>query len=114
MDTLWANSHADSASHIPAGNVLVSLTAFTVIYILLLIAYLYFGSRIIRRGPKFDLPVLGVEPTKPAVNTTPGVRSRRAPRRTTVGRIGDAQLFSAASLVWYSSLFCSLCNVGWF
>jgi len=68
---------ADSASHIPAGNVLVSLTAFTVIYILLLIAYLYFGSRIIRRGPKFDLPVLGVEPTKPAVNTTPGVRSRR-------------------------------------
>jgi len=62
---------ADSASHIPAGNVLVSLTAFTVIYILLLIAYLYFGSRIIRRGPKFDLPVLGVEPTKPAVNTTP-------------------------------------------
>jgi len=32
---------ADSASHIPAGNVLVSLTAFTVIYILLLIAYLY-------------------------------------------------------------------------
>jgi cytochrome d ubiquinol oxidase subunit I len=63
---------ADSASHIPAGNVLVSLTAFTVIYILLLIAYLYFGSRIIRRGPKFDLPVPGVEPTKPAINTTPG------------------------------------------
>jgi len=60
---------ADSAS-IPAGN-LVSLTAFTVIYILLLIAYLFFSSRIIRRGPKFDLPVLGVEPTKPAVNTTP-------------------------------------------
>jgi cytochrome d ubiquinol oxidase subunit I len=62
---------ADSASHIPAGNVLVSLTAFTVTYSLLLVAYLYFGSRIIRRGPNFNLPIPEMEVNQPAINTTP-------------------------------------------
>lgn len=62
---------ADSASHIPAGNVLVSLTAFTVTYILLVIAYLYFGSRIIRRGPRLDLPIPGVEVNQAAIKTAP-------------------------------------------
>lgn len=62
----------DSASHIPASNVLASLTGFTVTYILLLIAYIYFGRRIIARGPNFDLPVPGLEVTKPAIETTPG------------------------------------------
>lgn len=62
----------DSASHVPASNVLASLTGFTVTYILLLIAYVYFGSRIIRRGPNFDLPVPGDEVTRPAIDTTPG------------------------------------------
>lgn len=62
----------DSASSIPAGNVMVSLTGFTVAYLLLLIAYVYFGSRIIRRGPRFDLPVPGLESTRPAIDTTPG------------------------------------------
>ncbi|ARV58762.1 cytochrome ubiquinol oxidase subunit I [Nostocales cyanobacterium HT-58-2] len=62
----------DSASDVPASHVLTSLTAFTVTYILLLIAYLYFGSRIIRRGPNFDLPVPRAEITRPAIETTPG------------------------------------------
>ncbi|QSJ14522.1 cytochrome ubiquinol oxidase subunit I [Nostoc sp. UHCC 0702] len=62
----------DSASHVPATNVLASLTGFTVTYILLLIAYVYFGSRIIRIGPNFELPVPGVEVSKPAIDTTPG------------------------------------------
>ncbi|NWF61827.1 MAG: cytochrome ubiquinol oxidase subunit I [Fischerella sp.] len=62
---------ADSASHLPATNVLTSLIGFAVVYSLLFIAVLYFGSRIIRRGPRLDLPIPGVE-TKPAVDTTPG------------------------------------------
>lgn len=60
----------DAASNLPAGDVLVSLTAFLSIYSLLFVTALYFGSRIIRRGPRFDLPIPGIE--KPAVDTSPG------------------------------------------
>ncbi|MBD1869363.1 cytochrome ubiquinol oxidase subunit I [Oculatella sp. FACHB-28] len=62
----------DSASHVPASNVLVSLTAFALVYSLLFVATLYFGSRIIRKGPNLDLPIPGTEVTKPAVKTEPG------------------------------------------
>lgn len=62
----------DAASHIPASNVLVSLSSFATVYIVLFIAALYFGSRIIRQGPNLDLPVPGLEITQPAVETTPG------------------------------------------
>lgn len=62
----------DAASNLPATNVLVSLTGFAVVYTLLFIAALYFGSRIIRKGPNLDLPVPGMETTKPALDTTPG------------------------------------------
>jgi cytochrome d ubiquinol oxidase subunit I len=62
---------ADSASHIPASNVLVSLLCFAAVYTLLFVATLYFGSRIIRKGPNFDLPVPGLEPDRPAVETAP-------------------------------------------
>ncbi|MBD2488322.1 cytochrome ubiquinol oxidase subunit I [Aulosira sp. FACHB-615] len=62
----------DSASRLPASNVLTSLTAFAVVYSLLFIAAMYFGSRIIRRGPNLNLPIPGTEITKPAVDTTPG------------------------------------------
>lgn len=62
----------DGASHIPASNVLVSLSSFAAVYSLLFIAAMYFGSRIIRRGPNLNLPVPGVEPNQPAVDTTPG------------------------------------------
>lgn len=61
----------DSASHIPASNVLTSLTLFTATYALLFVATLYFGSRIIRKGPSLDLPIPGDE-TQPAIDTTPG------------------------------------------
>lgn len=62
----------DAASHLPASNVLASLTTFATVYTLLFIAVLYFGSRIIRRGPNLDLPIPGMEITKPAIDTTPG------------------------------------------
>jgi cytochrome bd ubiquinol oxidase subunit I len=61
----------DSVSVLPASNVLASLSLFSVTYILLLMTALYFGSRIIRRGPRLDLPIPGVE-TQPALDTTPG------------------------------------------
>ncbi len=50
----------------------MSLTAFATVYSLLFIAVLYFGSRILRRGPNLDLPIPGMETTKPAVDTNPG------------------------------------------
>jgi cytochrome d ubiquinol oxidase subunit I len=62
----------DSASNVPASNVLVSLISFAVVYTLLFVATLYFGSRIIRKGPNLDLIVPGLEPTKPAMDTAPG------------------------------------------
>ncbi|MFB2898447.1 cytochrome ubiquinol oxidase subunit I [Aerosakkonemataceae cyanobacterium BLCC-F50] len=62
----------DSASHLPPSNVLTSLTGFAVVYSILFVAVLYFGSRIIRRGPRLDLPIPGVEVTRPAIETTPG------------------------------------------
>jgi cytochrome d ubiquinol oxidase subunit I len=62
---------ADSASNVPASNVLTSLTGFAIVYALLFVATLYFGSRIIRKGPNLELPVPGVETIRPALDTTP-------------------------------------------
>lgn len=62
---------ADSASNLPPTNVLGSLTGFATIYSLLLIATLYFGSKIIRKGPRFDLLLPGID-THPALDTAPG------------------------------------------
>lgn len=61
---------ADAASHIPASNVLTSLTTFAVIYSILLFSTLYFGSRIINKGPNLELPVPGLD-NQPAVDPTP-------------------------------------------
>lgn len=61
---------ADAASHIPASNVLTSLIAFTAIYSILFVSTLYFGSRIIRKGPNLELPVPRLD-RQPAVDTTP-------------------------------------------
>ena len=47
---------AESASNLPPGEVLFSLTGLTSMYIVFLIAALYFGSRIVRKGPNLDLP----------------------------------------------------------
>ncbi|HLP91697.1 MAG TPA: cytochrome ubiquinol oxidase subunit I [Nostocaceae cyanobacterium] len=62
----------NAASNLPASNVLVSLSSFVVVYSLLFIAAMYFGSRIIRQGPNLNLPIPGLEISKPAVDTTPG------------------------------------------
>lgn len=61
----------DSVSNLPPGNVLVTLITFTSAYLLLFVTALYFGSRIIRKGPNLNLPIPGIE-TKPAVETQPG------------------------------------------
>lgn len=47
----------DAASNLPPGEILTSLLGFTGVYTLLLISALFFGSRIIRQGPNFDLPL---------------------------------------------------------
>lgn len=62
---------ADAVSNLPPGNVLTTLIGFAVVYTVLFIAALYFGSRIIRKGPNLNLPVPGIE-EQPAVDTTPG------------------------------------------
>ncbi|MEA5580095.1 cytochrome ubiquinol oxidase subunit I [Nodularia harveyana UHCC-0300] len=62
----------DAVSNVPSSNVLVSLSSFVIVYSLLFIAAIYFGSRIIRQGPNLDLPIPGVEVNKPAVDTAPG------------------------------------------
>ncbi|GAB4545947.1 MAG: cytochrome ubiquinol oxidase subunit I [Pleurocapsa sp.] len=49
----------DSASNLPAGEVLFSLLGLSSMYIVFLIATLYFGSRIIRKGPNRELPIPG-------------------------------------------------------
>ncbi|MEB3339644.1 cytochrome ubiquinol oxidase subunit I [Okeania sp.] len=69
---------ADAVSQIPAASVLTSLTSFAVIYSILLIAALYFGSRIIRQGPDLELPVPGMD-NELGIDTQPGdfARDRR-------------------------------------
>ncbi|WP_096621108.1 cytochrome ubiquinol oxidase subunit I [Calothrix sp. NIES-3974] len=51
---------ADAASHLPAVEVLTSLSLITVLYSFLFISALYFGSRIIRKGPDLSLPIPGI------------------------------------------------------
>jgi cytochrome bd ubiquinol oxidase subunit I len=46
---------ADAATVLPAGEILTSLLSFAVLYSVLLVCALWFGSRIIRRGPDLDL-----------------------------------------------------------
>ncbi len=62
----------DSASNLPAGEVLFSLIGLTSLYLVFFIAALYFGSRIVRKGPNLELPApvfgnqpkLGIEPAQ--------------------------------------------------
>lgn len=50
---------ADAVSNLPAGDVLTSLSIFLVLYTVLFFSALFFGSRIIAKGPDFDLPLPG-------------------------------------------------------
>jgi len=61
---------ADAVSAIPASNVLVSLSFFAVVYSFLFVCAMYFGSRIIRKGPNLTLPVPGLD-NEPAIETQP-------------------------------------------
>jgi cytochrome d ubiquinol oxidase subunit I len=49
----------DSASHLPAGEVLFSLLGLTSMYLVFLFTTLYFGSRIVAKGPNLTLPIPG-------------------------------------------------------
>jgi cytochrome bd ubiquinol oxidase subunit I len=64
---------ADMASQLPPEQVLTSLTGFGVVYSGLFAAAMYFGSRIIRKGPNLDLPLPG--------EVVPGETQHRADRR---------------------------------
>jgi cytochrome d ubiquinol oxidase subunit I len=48
---------ADMASHLPAGEILASLSGFAILYSILLVTALYFGARIIAKGPDLTIPV---------------------------------------------------------
>jgi cytochrome d ubiquinol oxidase subunit I len=61
---------ADAASHLPASNVLTSLSLFAIVYSILFVATLYFGSRIIRHGPNLALPIPGLD-NQPAMKIEP-------------------------------------------
>lgn len=62
----------ESASNLPAGEVLFSLVGLISMYLVFLTAALFFGSRIIRKGPNLELPApviggqpkLGIEPAQ--------------------------------------------------
>ena len=60
----------DSASNLPAGEVLFSLVGLTSMYVVFFVAALYFGSRIIRKGPNLELPIPG-EPAEAILNLEP-------------------------------------------
>jgi cytochrome d ubiquinol oxidase subunit I len=51
----------DAASHLPPGEVLFSLTVITLLYSVLFVCAMFFGSRIIRKGPDLNLPIPGSE-----------------------------------------------------
>lgn len=51
----------EQASNIPAGEVLFSLTGLSAFYIVFFIAFIFFGSRIIRKGPNLELPLPEVQ-----------------------------------------------------
>ncbi|GJD24059.1 cytochrome bd ubiquinol oxidase subunit I [Rivularia sp. IAM M-261] len=61
----------DSVSKLPPSNVLTTLICYATVYTMLLFAALYFGSRIIRKGPNLSLPIPGIE-SQPALDTKPG------------------------------------------
>ncbi|MBF2097524.1 MAG: cytochrome ubiquinol oxidase subunit I, partial [Gloeomargaritaceae cyanobacterium C42_A2020_066] len=55
---------SEAVSHLPAGEVLFSLLGLTSMYLVFFVMALYFGSRIIRKGPNLELPapVMGGQP----------------------------------------------------
>jgi cytochrome bd ubiquinol oxidase subunit I len=60
----------DAASNLPTSEILGSLISFTLLYSLLFLLTLYFGSRIIRQGPNVNLPIPH-EAIEPKLETAP-------------------------------------------
>jgi cytochrome bd ubiquinol oxidase subunit I len=60
---------ADVVSPVPASDILASLISFVIVYSILFIATLFFGSRILRQGPNLNLPIPGISTTD--VDITP-------------------------------------------
>lgn len=56
---------ADAVSNLPAADVLTSLSIFLTLYTVLFFSALFFGSRIIAKGPNFDLPLPGDDKALP-------------------------------------------------
>ncbi|MGF1576875.1 MAG: cytochrome ubiquinol oxidase subunit I [Cyanophyceae cyanobacterium] len=56
---------SDAASHIPASDVLGSLSVFAVVYTILFISALYFARRILIQGPNLNLPAPSLEANRP-------------------------------------------------
>ena len=71
---------SDMASHLPAGEILGSLIGFATLYSFLFVMTLYFGSRIIRKGPNMDLPLptFGNESVLPSAQHEPNQRPAEA------------------------------------
>lgn len=63
----------ESVSNLPAGEVLFSLVGLTSMYVVFFVAALYFGSRIIRKGPNLELPA---PQTKPSLKIEPAQHER--------------------------------------
>jgi cytochrome d ubiquinol oxidase subunit I len=68
----------ESASNLPAGEILFSLVGLTSLYLVFLTAALFFGSQIIRKGPNLELPApgFGGQP-KPGIELAQHERDRR-------------------------------------
>jgi cytochrome bd ubiquinol oxidase subunit I len=62
---------ADGVSNLPPATVLTSLLCFAGVYTLLFVSALYFGSRIIRKGPNLNLPAPGVQEKEPDFDFSP-------------------------------------------
>jgi cytochrome d ubiquinol oxidase subunit I len=65
---------SEAASNLPATVVLSSLATYCLLYGILLIAFLVFASRLLRRGPDVTLPVPAYQPAQ--VLVTPPSRQR--------------------------------------
>lgn len=65
----------DSASHLPAGEVLFSLVGIASLYTVLFFTTLFFGSRIVRKGPNLELPAPRTI-SQPAIDIEPAQHER--------------------------------------
>ncbi len=80
---------AESASNLPPGEILFSLTGLSVMYIVFLITTLYFGSRIVRNGPDLTLAAPRVSEASLWGTVTKHETNRRPAEVTEVAEIKE-------------------------